>query len=45
MAVAGEQPHALSLALDDQAIAVFVDPFRTVRNLGAAERRGLDRPR
>ena len=38
MAVAGEQPHALAVALNDQAIAVvldFVDPFRPVRNFGA----------
>ena len=36
MAVAGEQPHALAVALDDQAIAVvldFVDPVRPVGNL------------
>ena len=35
MAVAGEQPHPLAVALNDQAIAVvldFVDPFRPVRN-------------
>jgi len=39
MAVAGEQPHALAFALNDQAIAVvldFVNPFRAVRHLGAA---------
>ena len=37
--VASEQPHALALALDDQAIAVmldFVDPIRPGRNLGSA---------
>jgi hypothetical protein len=35
MAVEREQPHALAVALDDQAIAVvldFVDPFRAVGN-------------
>jgi hypothetical protein len=39
VAVAGEQPQAVVLALNDQAVAVvldFVDPFRPVRNLGAA---------
>jgi hypothetical protein len=39
MAVAGEQPHALSVALDDQAIAVvldFVQPVGPGRNLGSA---------
>ena len=39
VAVAGEQPHALAVALDDQAVAVvldLVDPFRAVRNLGRA---------
>ena len=37
MAVAGEQPHALAVALDDQAVAVvldLMDPFRAVRDLG-----------
>ena len=37
--VAGEQPHALAVALNDQAIAVvldFVDPLRPVRDFGAA---------
>ena len=37
MAVAGEQPHALAVALDDQAIAVvlhFMKPFRAVRHRG-----------
>ena len=41
VAVAGEQPHALALALDDQAVAVvldLVDPLRPVRDLGAAGR-------
>ena len=41
MAVAGPQPHALAVALDDQAVAVmldFVDPFRPVRNLRSARR-------
>ena len=36
MAVAGEQPDALAVALNDQAIAVmfdFVDPLGPVRNL------------
>jgi hypothetical protein len=36
VAVAGEQPHALGLALDDQPLAVvldFVDPLGTVRDL------------
>jgi hypothetical protein len=35
MAVAGEQPHALAVALDDQPVAVvldLVDPLRAVRN-------------
>jgi len=35
MAVEREHPHALAVALDDQAIAVvldFVDPFRAVGN-------------
>ena len=35
MAVAGEQAHAISLALNDQAVAVeldFVDPLGAVRN-------------
>ena len=39
MAVAGPQPHALAVALHDQAIAVvldFVDPVRAVGNLAAA---------
>jgi hypothetical protein len=34
------QPYALAVALNDQAVAVvldFVDPLRTVRNLGPAE--------
>ena len=38
-AVAGEQPHALALALDDQPVAVvldFVNPFRPVRDFGSA---------
>jgi hypothetical protein len=38
MAVAGEQPHALVLALDDQAIAVmldFVDPVGAVGDFGS----------
>ena len=47
MAVAGEQPHALAVALDDQAVAVvldFVDPFRPVGDFGAAGRNaGLER--
>ena len=47
MAVAGEQPHALAVALDDQAVAVvldFVDPFRPVRDFGSAGRNaGLER--
>jgi hypothetical protein len=36
-----EQPNAPAVALNDQALAVvldFVDPFRPVRNLGAARR-------
>ena len=40
-AVAGEQPHALALALDDQPVAVvldFVNPVFRVRHLGAARR-------
>ena len=45
--VAGEQPNALAVALNDQAIAVVLDlvnPFRPVRNLGAAGRNaGLER--
>ncbi len=39
--VASEQPHALALALDDQAVAVvfdFVDPVGPRRNLGSAGR-------
>ena len=39
--MAREQPDALAVALDDQAVAVvldFVDPFRPVRHLGAAGR-------
>ena len=35
MAVAGEQRHAVVLALDDQAIAVMLDlvqPFRPIRD-------------
>jgi hypothetical protein len=47
VAVAGEQPHALALALDDQAIAVmldFVNPVRARGNLGSAGRNaGLNR--
>ena len=41
VAVAGPQPHALAVALNDQAIAVvldFVDPLGAVGNLGAAGR-------
>ena len=37
VAVAGPQPHALAVALDDQAVAVvldFVDPLRAVRDFG-----------
>ena len=36
VAVEGEQPHALALALNDQPVAVvldFVDPFRPVGTL------------
>ena len=36
VAVPGPQPHALTVALDDQAVAVvldLVDPLRPVRNL------------
>jgi hypothetical protein len=36
MPVAGEQPHAVAVALNDQAIAVVLDladPFGAVRNL------------
>ena len=47
VAVAREQPNALALALNNQAVAVvldFVDPFRSVRKLGAAGRDpGLER--
>ena len=47
VAVAGEQAHALALALDDQAVAVvldFVKPVRPGRNLGSARRdAGLER--
>ena len=38
VAVAGEQPHALAVALDDQAVAVvldLVDPLRPVREPSA----------
>jgi hypothetical protein len=38
VAVLGEQSHALSLALDDQAVAVLLDlmkPFVAGRNLGS----------
>src|SRR4051794_11493313 len=38
MAIAGKQPSALALALDDDAIAVifdFVNPVRSGRDLGA----------
>jgi len=41
MAVAGEQPHAFVVALDDQAVAVvldFVNPVFRVRDLGAGRR-------
>ena len=41
VAVAGEQPHALALALDDQAVAVVLDlvkPIRAGRDLSAAGR-------
>jgi len=41
VAVAGEQPHALALALDDQAIAVvfdFVEPVRPGGDFGSAGR-------
>jgi hypothetical protein len=41
VAVAGEQPYALALALDDQAIAVVLDlmePLRPGGNLGSARR-------
>ena len=41
MAVAGEQPHALAVALNDQAITVvfdFVDPVRADRHLGSGRR-------
>ena len=47
VAVAGEQPHALAVALDDQAVAVvldFVKPFRPVGDFGATGRNaGLER--
>jgi hypothetical protein len=39
--IAGEQAHALAIALDDQAIAVvldFVDPVRAGRSFGSARR-------
>ena len=41
MAVAGPQPHALAIALDDQAVAVVLDlvnPFRAVGD-GLSRRR------
>ena len=43
VAVAGEQPHALGLALDDQPLAVvldFVDPLGTVRDLSRVGMQG-----
>jgi hypothetical protein len=47
VAVAREQPNALAVALNDQAIAVvldFVDPVFRFRNLGAGRRdAGLER--
>jgi hypothetical protein len=39
MAVAGEQPNRLAVALDDQAVAVvfdFMDPVWAGRDLGPA---------
>ena len=51
VAVAGEQPHALAVALDDQAVAVvfdFMDPVRARGELvprvgmqGSKGRRGM----
>jgi hypothetical protein len=47
VATAREQTHALAVALDDKAVAVeldLVNPFRAVRDLGAAARNaGLER--